>query len=172
VKQLLAVILAASLPGCFSLCSLLPPLPAGECTTFVDITALVATDAGTAQVTLGCNQGSVSACDGGELPACPTSACVEVDWVSVAANFNGNCSGASPAGLAAAVTCTSLPGDAGVTLSFVEVTSVPAPEIVYAHPSDGGSATSCDADCAGAASTCMCDAALGGTTNQSCTFVR
>ena len=171
MKALSAACAVASLTGC-TLCNVLPPLPSGECTAFVGVTALTATDAGTAEVTFGCNQGSASACDGGVLPACPATACIEVDWVGVAASFNGNCSAASPKGLAAAVACTALVGDAGTTLSFVEVASVPAPELVFAHVSDGGTTTTCDATCAQAAVNCACDSALSGNEGSSCTTLK
>lgn len=166
------LLVCASLTGCWSLFNLLPPLPSAACTTFVDVTELVATDAGTAKVTVGCNQAPASACDGGTPPACATSACIEVDWVGVSASFNGNCSQASPQGLAAAGLCTPLSGDAGVTLSFVAPGRVPAPEIVFAQLSDAGVALGCDADCAQAAATCTCNEALAGTPGQACTALK
>jgi len=169
---LIAVASLALLPGCWNLFSLLPPLPSSECETFVDITSLVATDAGTALVTFGCNQGSASACDGGIAADCDPIACIEVDWVGVEQSFNGNCSEAQAQGLATAASCTLLPGDAGVTLAFAAPAAVPAPAIVFAHLADGGFQSTCNAGCAESAVTCTCDAALSGTQNQSCTALQ
>jgi hypothetical protein len=170
VLGLLAVLLGS--PGCFSLCSLLPPLPSATCTTVVAVSALAATDAGAASVTVSCNQGPSSACDGGSPPPCPVNVCVEVDWVSVSSGYNGNCSAAgTPQALATGAQCVPF-GGTSVAMAFDAPASVPVPFLVYAHAADGGGNPVCDSTCAQQAVTCACDESLAGTPGQSCATLK
>jgi hypothetical protein len=167
------VVLCLTLTACdpFGIVNRIANPPPPPCETFAAVTALAATDGGSAQVTVGCNQAPVSACDGGEPPACPSTACVEVDWIAVAPSFNGSCSNAAPQSVGTQSSCVALVNDAGVQVPFVAPVRLSPPFITYAHLGDGG-LPGCDLVCAQSAATCVCDAALGGSPGEACATLR